>query len=131
MSAINAVLDAVADLMGAAAPGWTISRGALGTDAMITCEIGPSTPDAIYMDKNTHVPLDVAINGKSADLYALSEAMNNIHSALTRMTVYPSGRSWQITDITNYTLPQVIGREDNNMWLMASALSVRFFWRGE
>jgi hypothetical protein len=57
--------------------------------------------------------------------------MNNIHSALTRAREYPSGDGWQIVDIVNYTLPQIIGREQNNEWLMASSLSVNFFWRGD
>jgi hypothetical protein len=57
--------------------------------------------------------------------------MNTIHSALTRAMSYPEGTGWKIVDITNYTLPQIIGREDNNEWLMASALSVKFYWRGD
>jgi hypothetical protein len=57
--------------------------------------------------------------------------MNDIHSALTRARSYPSGEGWQIVDIQNYTLPQIIGREGNNDWLMASSLSVTFYWRGD
>jgi hypothetical protein len=57
--------------------------------------------------------------------------MNEIHAALTRAKIYPEGMRWQITDITNTMLPQRIGREQNNDWLMASALSVQFYWRGD
>ena len=130
MSVINDVVEAVIGLMNAAKPFATVTRGALPTGAGITCEVGPSTP-RMYMDKNTFVPLDITINGKHANLKTLSDALNGLHSTLTRATSYPSGTAWEITDIKTTTLPQVIGREDNNQWLMASALSVEFYWRGD
>ena len=131
MSVINEVVEAVMEMIRDAVSGWRVTRDALGTGPGIACEVGPSMPDAVYMDKNTHVPLDVTLNGKGPDLRALSDAMNTIHSALTRTRFYPRAAGWQITDITNYTLPEIIGREENNDWLMASALSVRFYWRGD
>jgi hypothetical protein len=57
--------------------------------------------------------------------------MNAIHSSLTRATEYPEGEGWKIVDISNYTLPQIVDREDNNEWLMASALSVKLYQRGD
>ena len=131
MSVINEVMEAVIGLMNATQPFATVTRGALPTVAGITCEIGPSMPEELYFDKNTFVPLDVTINGKHHDLKTLSDTMNNIHSQLTRRRVYPKGDGWQITDIKNANLPQKIGREDNNDWLMASGLSVEFYWKGD
>ena len=130
-SAINQVIEAVIGLMNATSPFATVTRGALPTGVGITCEIGPSSPESMHMDKNTVIPLDVTLNGKHPNLQTLSDALNTIHSALTRATSYPSGTNWQIVDITNQTLPQIIGRETNNEWLMASSLSVRFYWRGD
>lgn len=130
MSVINEVVEAVIGLMNAAQDMASVTRGALPTKHGIVCEVGPSTP-RLYMDKNTFVPLDIAINGKHPNLKTLSDALNDIHSALTRAKSYPSGTGWQITDIKTTNLPQKIGREDNNDWLMASALSVEFYWRGE
>ena len=130
-SAINQVIEAVIGLMNATSPFATVTRGALPTGVGITCEIGPSSPESMHMDKNTVIPLDVTLNGKHPNLQTLSDALNTIHSALTRATSYPSGEHWQIVDITNQTLPQIIGRETNNEWLMASSLSVRFYWRGD
>lgn len=133
-SVINQVLEAMIGLMNATSPFSTVTRGALPTGPGITCEIGPSTVDNVYMDKNSYVLLDVTINGKHQNLQTLSDAMNGIHSALTRATSYPEdpeGSRWQITDIQNQTFPALIGREQNNDWLMASALSVKFFWRGD
>lgn len=130
-SVINEVLEAVIGLMNAAEPFAAVTRGALPTGPGITCEIGPSAPAETYLDKNTLVPLDVTLNGKHSNLKTLSDALNTIHSALTRATAYPSGERWKIVDITNITLPEKIGREKNNDWLMASALSVRFYWKGD
>lgn len=130
-SAINQVLEAVVGLMNATQPFASVTRGALPTAKGLCCEIGPSAPSNMHMDKNTVIPLDVTLNGKHHNLMTLSDAMNKIHSALTRAKEYPSGEAWQIVDISNVTLPQRIGREENNDWLMASALSVKFYWRGD
>lgn len=130
-SVINQVIEAVIGLMNSTGPFAAVTRGALPTGVGITCEVGPSAPSEVYMDKNSYVPLDVAINGKHPDLKTLSDALNQIHSALTMAKTYPEGDGWQIVDISNYTLPEVVDRESNNEWLMASSLSVKFYWRGE
>lgn len=131
MSVINEVVEAVIGLMNNTAPFARVTRGAMPTGKGIVCEVGPSTPSAVFMDKNTVVPLDLTLNGKHADLELLSNCMNRIHSVLTRATSYPAGETWQIVDITNATLPQRIGREQNNEWLMASALSVLVYQKGD
>lgn len=130
-SVINEVVEAVIAMINATSPFATVTRGALPTGIGITCEVGPSSVEEVYLDKNTYTPLDIALNGKHYDLKTLSDTLNNIHSTLTRATTYPTGDRWEIVDISNYTLPQVIGREGNNEWLMASALSVKFYQKGD
>lgn len=130
MSVINEVLEATIGLMNAMEPFASVTRGALPTGPGIVCEVGPTMPEAVYLDKNSYIPLTVVLNGKHADLQTLSDAMNKIHAELTRATSYPSGEGWEIVDITNGTLPEKIGREDNNLWLMASRLDVKFYWKG-
>ena len=130
-SVINQVLEAVIGLMNATSPFASVTRGALPTGVGLTVEIAPSSPSEVYLDKNLFVPLDVTLNGKHSNLKTLSDAMNKIHSTLTRAKTYPSAESWEITDISNYTLPEIIGREGNNEWLMASSLSVKFYWKGD
>ena len=119
--AVEAVMDLI-DLMGLYS---AITRGALGTGNGLTCEIGPSSPETVWLDKNQYIPIDLTINGKHTNLQTLSEAMNQIHETLTMMTEYPSGEDWEIVDITTMTEPQMIGREDEGAWLMASALLVK------
>ena len=131
MSAINEAIEAVIGLMNETELFAPVTRGALPTGIGLVCELGPSTPDEVYLDKNIYIPLDIALNGKHPNLQTLSEAMNAIHSSLTRATEYPEGEGWKIVDISNYTLPQIVDREDNNEWLMASALSVKLYQRGD
>ena len=126
------VVEAVIGIMNTAcAPFAQVTRGALPIGPAITCELGPSTPDTVYMDKNTYVPLDLTLNGKHPNLQTVTNAMNAIHSKLTRATFYPSGPGWEIVDITNGVYPRIIGREENNMWLLASSLYVKIYQKGD
>jgi hypothetical protein len=128
MSAQNAILEAIEDVIAMcneAQAMATVRRGALATGAGITCEIGPSVPDTHFMNKDIVVPVDLTFNGKSDNLKTVLQAMDDIHYNLTRRTVYPAGVGWEIVDIVDATLPQVIGREPNNDWLLASSVTVR------
>ena len=124
-SRINLAVEAVMDLIDNLDLFALITRGALGTDNGLACEVGPTAPETIYLDKHQYIPIDLTINGKHSDLQTLSDAMNTIHESLTMMLSYTSGERWQITDIATLTEPQVIGREQDNRWIMASALVVR------
>ena len=124
-SILNQAIEAVMNLINALSLFATITRGALGTEESLSCEIGPTTPRTIWFDKNQYIPIDLTINGKHQNLQTLSDAMNMIHETLTMMQSYPSGSKWQITDIATLTEPQMIGREQDNRWMMASALEIR------
>lgn len=130
-SVINEVVEAVMDMIDALGLFADTVRGPLGTGNGIAVEVGPSTPNAVYLSKDTYTPLDVIINAKHYDLLTLTEAMNTIHSKLTRATSYTSADNWQIVDISTATYPQIIGREPNNDWLAASALAVKVYQRGD
>lgn len=130
-SMINEVIESVISTINAMHPFATMTRGALPTGRGLSCEIGPSTPETVYMSKNSYVILDLTLNGKHENEKTLLDTMNGIHSTLTRAHIYPSDLRWQIVDITNGMLPRIIGRETNNMWLAASSLNVKFYWRGD
>ena len=125
--AIESVMDLI-DQMDNFAP---ITRGALGIGNSLSCETAPSMVDAVFMDKNTYIPITLALNGKHDNLETLSDTMNNIMYTLTRRTEYPSGTGWEIVDISNGNMPRVIGREDNNQWLMACDLVVKLYRKDE
>ena len=126
-SVLNLAVEAVMDMIDALSPFATITRGALGIGNSLSCEIAPSVPQEVYLDKNSYIPLTLALNGKHDDLQVLSDTMNNIIDNLSRAKSYTSGTGWQIVDITAGNLPRVIGREDNNSWIMAGDLVVKIF----
>jgi hypothetical protein len=124
-SILNQAIESVMDLIDALSLFAPITRGALSAGNSLSCEIGPTIPETVWLDKNKYIPIDLTINGKHSNLETLSDTMNLIHETLTMMTSYPDGTDWQIVDIATQTEPQVIGREQDNRWMMASALSVR------
>jgi hypothetical protein len=130
-SILNQAIEAVMDMIDALSLFAPITRGALSAGNSLSCEIGPTTPETVWLDKNKYIPVDLTINGKHENLQTLSETMNLIHENLTMSRVYPAGDEWQITDIATQTEPQVIGRTEENLWLMASNLSVRIITEKE
>ena len=130
-SIINQAIENVMDLIDGLKLFATITRGALGTETGLCCEIAPTTPQEVYLDKNQYIPIDLTINGKHENLETLSNAMNKIHEDLTMLKEYPAGTDWHIVDIATITEPQIIGRSDNKGWIMASNLSVRIITEKE
>ena len=124
-SIINQAIESVMDLIDALSLFAPITRGALSTGNSLSCEIGPTNPETVWFDKNQYIPIDLTINGKHENLQTLSDSMNLIHESLTMMRTYPNGSGWEIVDIATQTEPQVIGREQDNRWMMASALNVK------
>lgn len=122
---INQAVEAVMDLIDGLGLFAPIYRGPLGTDDGLCCEVGPTSPDEVYLDKNRYIPIDLTINGKHENLETLSEALNTIDESLTMRTSYPSTATWKIVDISTATEPQIIDREDSNQYVMASAILVK------
>lgn len=128
MSAYNAINEAIEDvvaMMNETPVFAQVRRGALTTGNSLSCEIGPSTADTHFLNKDTVVPVDLTLNGKHSNLRTVTECMNRIHYELTRRKVYPAGVGWEVVDIVDATMPQVIGRESNTDWLLASSLIVK------
>ena len=126
-SKINLAVESVITLINAMDNFATMTRGALGTVNGLSCEVAPSTTQEVYLDKNSFIPLTLALNGKHSNLQVLTETMNNIIDTMTRAKSYPSGNGWEIVDITGGNLPRVIGWEDNNRWLVACDLIVKIY----
>ena len=127
MSAINEAVEAVIGLTQNVPTFARVTRGAMTTGNCITCEIGPSSPSEVYLDKDAYLPLRIVINAKHTDLWVLSESLNAVHKALTTAREYPAGNDWHIVDISNSVMPQIIGRETDNRWFMSSALTVNLY----
>ena len=133
-SVINEAIEAVIGMMNALAPFATVTRGALPTGPGLSCELGPSNPQTVYLSKNSYLRLDLTMNGKHPNEKTLLDTMNNIHSHLSRARSYPEDANetrWQIVDIENAMFPRIIGREENNLWIAASSMIVKLYWRGD
>lgn len=126
-SIIDSSVEAVMDLIDGLDLFPSITRGALGTGRTISCEVAPSGPEEVYLDKNQYIVIDLTINAKDGNLERLSDGLNMIHQSLTMRKAYPENEHWKIVDITTITEPQVIGRESNNDWLMASSLGIKVY----
>ena len=126
-SVLNLAVESVMTLINAMKNFATITRGALGTGNSLCCEVSPSVPGTVFFDKNAYIPLTLALNGKHDNLQVLTDTMNNIMDTLTRKTSYPDGNNWEIVDITNGNLPRVIGREDNNSWVVACDIVIKIY----
>lgn len=126
-SKINLAIESVITLINAMSNFATMTRGALGTSAGLSCEVAPSVGQEVYLDKNSYIPVTLALNGKHSDLRTLADTMNNIMDTMTRAKSYPSGDGWEIVDITGGNLARVIGREPNNLWLVACDMVVKIY----
>jgi hypothetical protein len=126
-SKIDLAVEAVVTLINAMGNFATMTRGALGTANGLCCEVAPSMASEVYLDKNSYIPLTLALNGKHDNLQVLTNTLNNIIDTLARRTTYSSGNGWEIVDITAGNLPRVIGREPNNAWLMSGDLIIKIY----
>ena len=129
MSIADEVVDAVMDLVDDMEPYATITRGALGSGIGLVCEVATSSVDGVFLDKNQYIFLDLTFNGKHTNFQTLSDTLNDIQDNLTRMKEYPDGNGWQIADISygSPTIPTLIGREDNEGWIMAAGVIVKYY----
>ena len=132
-SITNQVVEAVMDMIDSLDNFADIRRGALGTEPGLCCEVSPSDVDAVFMDKNSYIFLDLTLNGKHSNLQTLSDTLNNISDHLTRLKAYASGNGWEIVDITKGSPSEasVIEREQNGLWIMASGLIIKFYRKDE
>ena len=126
-SKLNLAIEAVITLINGMGNFATMTRGALGTGNSLCCEVAPSVAQEVYLDKNAYIVLTLAMNGKHTNLQTLSDCLNNIIDTLTRMREYPDGNGWEIVDITSGNFPRIIGREQDNSWLMAGDLIVKIY----
>ena len=129
MSVINDVLLDVIGMMNATKPYADIIIGAMPADNGIACAIATGSPDTTFLDKSKSYQLTLVLNGKNSDQKTVSDALNDIHQALTQTESYTDTTTYQITDIDTISTPSYIGREENKQYLYGSSLRVRFFYK--
>ena len=127
MSVLNDILLAVIGLAQATEPYAAIVVGALPADNGITMTYGAGGVDTTFMTKGICYDLDIALNGKHSNAQTVSDALNNIHQALTQATSYPRTENYQITDISTISTPSYLDREQNSQILYGSSLRVKAY----
>ncbi len=125
-SVINQVLLAVIG-MAKAVTSYNVVIGALPANESISFAIGAGAPQTTFQSKSKPYELDIVVNGKSFDPEAISDALNNIHKALTMTKTYPSTAQYQITDIDTISTPNYLSLEENGQTLYASSIRVKFW----
>ena len=129
MSAFSEILAAVIEMAQGTSPYSTITAGALPADDGICMTYATGAPSSTFLDKGMAYRRSLVLNAKNASQQAAQEALDAIHVALTQTKTYPSGESWQITDIETIAAPSYLSREQNSQWLYGSSLRVKFFLR--
>ena len=129
MSVVNDVLLAVigmAQIEDLYAP---IRIGSLPADNGIAMHIVIGSPDTTFQSKSSVQEIQCAIYAKNFDAEKASNALNDIHQALTQTKTYPQTNDYQIVNIITTESPNYLDREDNGQWLYSSAVSIRFFFK--
>lgn len=120
-------LNALIDIAEETQPFAPIVRGPLTAGVSIAMEAAESSLTR-HMDRNEAVRTAIVINAKHSDLTTAYEAVLAIQRRLTRLTDFPSGDGWRIADVWADDLPRLIGREDDNTWLYATALTASIYY---
>lgn len=121
-------LDALIDIAQQTNPFATILRGPLTAAPSIAMEAAESSITR-HMDRNEAVRTAVVINAKHPDMTTAYEAVMAIQRKLTHLPEFPSGEGWQIVDVWADNIPRLVGREDDNTWLYASALTASIYYK--
>lgn len=129
MSAFSEILAAVIAMAQDTDPYAVITAGALPADDGICMTYATGAPATTFLDKGMAYQKTLVCNAKNTSQQAAQEALDTIHVALTQTKTYPSGETWQITDIETVAAPSYLDREQNSQWLYGSSLRVKFFLR--
>lgn len=84
-----------------------------------------------HLDRNAMFSLPVLLNGKHQNQQTVLDALTAIHAVLVKRDDYNdvSTDDVQVVNITTTAAPSVIGREQNNQWIIGSSFDVYFYWR--
>ena len=129
MSVINDVLNSVINMAETVELYAPIVIGSLPADNGISIAVGSGTAAATFLTKGMAYELTCALNGKHENQQTASDALNDIHQALTQTKTYPSTNTYQITNIETVATPSYIGREAGSQWLYGSSIRIKFFYK--
>ena len=131
MNFIGEVIDNIADAADSLGLYANIVYGSDPPENGICMSQSAGFPTETHLNKGMIYELPVVLNGKHIDQQTVIDALTSIHEALTKVTDYTgySTDSVQVVAIETTAIPSVIGREQNNQWIVGSSFVVYFYWR--
>lgn len=130
-SPVDLLMNAVVDLAETVNPYAPIVFGSDPPENGICMIQNGGFPPDIHLNKGMVYELPVLLNGKHENQATVLTTLSNIHTALTKRTNYADLRNdaIQVVDIETDAFPAVVGREQNNQWVVGSSLRISFYWR--
>lgn len=129
MSVINDVLNTVIDLAEETMPYADIIIGNTPPTNGLAMFVSSGGADLTDLNKGMIYSLHVMANAKHTNQETAFDALCGIHEHLTKTKSYPNETDYQITDISTFSAPTLIGREENGDYVFGSTLNVQFYWR--
>ena len=129
MSALNDVLNTVIDLAEETEPYSKIIIGNTPPTNGIAMFVSSGGADLTDLEKGMMYSLHIMANAKHTSQEIAFDALCEIHKQLTKTKTYPNEEEYQITDISTFSAPTLIAREENGSYVFGSTLNVQFYWR--
>jgi hypothetical protein len=129
MSAFNDVLNKVIDLAEELNPYAEIIIGNTPPANGIAMFISSGNPNITDLEKGMVYSMHVMLNAKHTNQEIAFDTISDIHQNLTKTKSYPNEEEYQILNISTFTLPTLIDREENGSYIFGSTLNVEFYWR--
>lgn len=106
---------------------YSIVIGALPAANGLAMQVSTGAPAQTFLDKGMAYEFTCVLNGKNASQKVVSDALNDIHLALTKTKSYPVTKTFQVTDVETVSTPSYIGREEDRQYLYGSSLRIKAF----
>lgn len=125
----NEILEALQAMIGNLI-GTELIIGALPPLGGYALSFVGGAPSATFRELDRTVPLPVIFNGKGVSQEEIAANMNAVHDALTTSKTLPYTDTWQMYAIETTSYPNMIGREENGMYIYGSSFSIKYYAKG-
>lgn len=128
-SSYTEITDAVID-MAQEVVSDKIVVGALPPENGISMAPAAGASDITFFNKGQAMHISMVVNSKNEDQKTALDNLGKIHERLTLTEDYPSGDTWQITNIETNSTPVYLDREQNSQYLYGSSVRIDFYMKG-
>ena len=131
MNVFDTLMEAVATMAEETAPYASIVFGSDPPENGICMMRNAGYPDETHLNKGFMFRMPVLLNGKHSEQQTVLNALEAIHTTLTKATDYSelNNDEIQVVNIETTAFPSIIGREQNNQWICGSSFEISFYWR--